>query len=344
MRYPESLSGPSDLVASEMQIFWDAWNCTDLPTGGWATVGNYDGLHLGQLAILKSTVEAARTSGTPAILITFDPHPLEVTRPGERPPLLATPTQKLELIANAGIDAVLVIRFDREMAERTAEEFVSDLLVRRLQIQGLFVGSNFRLGHGRGGDVEMLQQLGGEAGFEAHGVEEVEYRGDVVSSSRIRRAISEGRVTDSASMLGRAYELEGKVVRGDRMGQRLGWPTVNLSADNELLPRDGVYATRIEFETFATKLDSVTNIGTRPTVYENYQRVVESHVLDFNSEVYGQGVRLRFHKRLREEMIFPSIMDLSAQIGRDVEATREFFASRRRLEQLSLGKSAETPS
>ncbi|MBZ0113070.1 MAG: bifunctional riboflavin kinase/FAD synthetase [Thermoanaerobaculia bacterium] len=339
MSYPESFSGSDDLQPS-MQVFQDAWNSTDLPTGGWVTVGNYDGIHRGQRAIIERTVAAAREHGCPAILVTFDPHPLEITRPGEKPPLLTTSVQKAEMVAACGIEAMLVVRFDREMAERSAEDFVSDLLVRRMRIRGIVVGSSFRLGRGREGDVALLQALGREAGFEAHGVDEVSYRGDVVSSSRIRLAISEGKVHEAAGMLGRPYELEGKVVRGDRMGQRLGWPTVNLGADNELFPRDGVYATRIEFETFATKLDSVTNIGTRPTVYENYQRVVESHVLDFNSEVYGQGVRLRFYKRLRDEMIFPSIMDLSAQIGRDVEATREYFASRRRLEELSAGPSS----
>ncbi len=331
----EPLFDSLDADGPGLQILRDAWNCTDLPSGGWATVGNYDGIHRGQRAIIERTVAAAREGGGPAILITFDPHPLEVVRAGEGPTLLATPAQKIERIAALGIDALLIVRFDQEMAERSAEEFVRDLLVRRLAVRGIFVGSGFRLGRGREGNVAMLQQLGVESGFVAEGVPEVSFRGDVISSSRIREAVREGKVGDAAEMLGMPYELEGKVERGDRMGQRLGWPTVNLRPENALLPRDGVYATRIEFENFATQLDSVTNIGTRPTVYENYQRVVESHVLDFNSDVYGQGVRLRFYKRLREEMIFPSIMDLSAQIGRDVEATREFFAARRRFEELS---------
>ena len=159
------------------------------------------------------------------------------------------------------------------------------------------------------------------------------FRGEPISSTRIRTAISEGRVEDAAEMLGHPYALTGTVVRGDRMGQRLGWPTVNLDADNELPPRDGVYATRIRFSSLPASFDSVTNVGTRPTVYENFQRVVESHVLGFSSDVYGQRVELGFHRRLREERIFPTIMDLSAQIGRDVEATREYFAGRRRQEE-----------
>ena len=134
-------------------------------------------------------------------------------------------------------------------------------------------------------------------------------------------------------MLGRPYAITGVIVRGDRMGKRLGWPTVNISADNELLPADGVYCTRVHFPSFPATFDCATNIGSRPTVYENFQRVVEGHILDFSSDVYGERVELAFHRRLREERIFPSVMDLSQQIRRDVEATRQFFAARRRLEE-----------
>jgi riboflavin kinase/FMN adenylyltransferase len=139
-------------------------------------------------------------------------------------------------------------------------------------------------------------------------------------------------VAEAAEMLGRPYSLAGVIARGDRMGQKLGWPTINLMSDNKLLPADGVYASRVFFPSYPATFDCVTNIGTRPTVYENYQRVVESHILDFKANVYGQRIELGFYKRLREERIFPTVMDLSAQIGRDVEATREYFF-RRRLEQ-----------
>jgi len=160
----------------------------------------------------------------------------------------------------------------------------------------------------------------------------VRWEGDRVSSTRIREALLEGNVEAAHAMLGRPYELEGEVLRGDRMGQKLGWPTINLKVDDALVPRDGVYATRVQLPGFPSTFDAATNIGTRPTVYENFHRVVESHILDFASDVYGQVVALRFYRRLREERIFPSIMDLSAQIGRDVEATREHFAALRRRE------------
>ena len=150
--------------------------------------------------------------------------------------------------------------------------------------------------------------------------------------SRIRRAVGEGSVAEAGEMLGRPYTLTGTIARGDRMGQKLGWPTINVLPENKLLPANGVYVSRVHFPSFPATFDCVTNVGTRPTVYENYQRVVESHILDFKADVYGERVELHFHKRLREERIFPTVMDLSAQIGRDVEATREHFA-RRRLEQ-----------
>jgi riboflavin kinase/FMN adenylyltransferase len=161
------------------------------------------------------------------------------------------------------------------------------------------------------------------------------WEGERISSSRIRGALLAGEVEAASAMLGRPYEVSGEVLRGDRMGQRLGWPTVNLRPANELIPRDGVYATRAEIEGLPGVFDAATNIGTRPTVYENFHRVVESHILDFRTDVYGRQVTLRFHKRLRDERMFPSIMDLSAQIGRDVEATRELFAALRRREQLA---------
>jgi riboflavin kinase/FMN adenylyltransferase len=174
--------------------------------------------------------------------------------------------------------------------------------------------------------------MGESLGFGAFGIDEVSFGGDRISSSRIRRAISEGKVAEALDMLGRPYSIAGVIARGDRMGQRLGWPTINLVPENKLLPLDGVYASRVFFPSVPATFDCVTNIGTRPTVYENYQRVVESHILDFKADVYGERVELSFYKRLREERIFPTVMDLSSQIGRDVEATREYF-SRRRMEQ-----------
>src|SRR5258708_20187236 len=174
--------------------------------------------------------------------------------------------------------------------------------------------------------------MGKELGLTAIAVDEVMYGGERISSTRIRRAIGDGHAAAAAEMRGRPYALSGAIARGDRRGQKRGWRTINLMTDNKLLPGDGVYACRVHFPSYPATFDCVTNIGTRPTVYENYQRVVESHILDFKANVYGQKIKLEFYKRLREERIFPTVMDLSAQIRRDVDATRDYFF-RRRLEQ-----------
>lgn len=315
-----------------MLVVDDAYNSTDLPRGVVATIGNFDGVHRGQRAIIDHVVKRAEELGVPSVLITFDPHPLAVLRPDQAPVPLTTPQQKEKLIEEAGISVLLVLRFTPDFARLPGRQFVRDFLHGRLGIQEIHVGSTFTFGHGRDGNLDLLQQMGEELGFEACGVEEVLYQGERISSTRIRRAITEGKVGDAAAMLGRPYTIAGKIVRGDRMGKRLGWPTINLASENKLLPLDGVYAGRVFLPSYPATFDCVTNIGTRPTVYENYQRVVESHILDFKADVYGERVELSFHKRLREERIFPTVMDLSAQIARDVEATREYF-TRRRLEQ-----------
>lgn len=315
-----------------MHVIHDAYNSSDLPRGGVAAIGNFDGVHRGQRAVLDRAVERARELQGPAVVVTFDPHPLAVLRPEQAPTPITTLRQKEALLEEMGIGAVLVIRFSPEFARTPARVFVRDFLHGRLGLQEVYVGSNFVFGHQREGDLALLREMGEELGFTAPGVEEVMYQGERVSSTRIRRVIADGKVAEAAEMLGRPYTISGVIARGDRMGQRLGWPTINLVPDNKLLPADGVYVGRVFFPSYPATFDCVTNIGTRPTVYENYQRVVESHILDFKADVYGERVEISFYKRLREERIFPTVMDLSAQIGRDVEATREFF-SRLRVEQ-----------
>lgn len=323
-----------------MQVFQDAFHAGDLPRGAVATIGNFDGIHRGQRAVIDRVVHRARELSRPSAVMTFEPHPLGVLRPGEAPAMLTTPRTKRRLLEEAGVDALLIIRFDRDFSATPAERFVREFLGGTLGISELHVGSGFSFGHRRQGDLELLRRLGRELGFEARAAEEVSYHGERISSTRIRRALAEGRVGDAREMLGRPYALEGTVARGDRMGQRLGWPTINLDPDSELIPADGVYAGRIAFRELPGVFVCTTNVGTRPTVYENHQRVVESHVLDFTADVYGQPIEVWFHKRLREERLFPTVMDLSAQIRRDVEATREYFAARRRLEAQAASQDA----
>ena len=315
-----------------MLVVENAFSVTDLPRGGVATIGNYDGIHRGQRATLERVVERARELGAPPIVVTFEPHPRAVLRPESAPEPLTTRGQKVRLLEEIGIEAMAVIRFTPEFARTSAEEFVRSFLHGALKLREIHVGSTFSFGRDREGDLARLSQLGHELGFEAFGVEEVLAGGERISSTRVRLAISEGRSQDAMELLGRPYSLAGTISRGDRMGQRIGWPTINVLAENQIVPADGVYAGRARFPKIPAEFDCATNIGTRPTVYENYQRVVESHVLDFKADVYGEPVEILFYKRLREERIFPSVMDLSAQIRRDVEATREYFSARRRLQ------------
>jgi len=314
-----------------MIVVNDAFNASDLPRGGVGTIGNFDGVHRGQRSALDLVVARAKELGVPSVVITFDPHPVAVLRPEHAPTLLTTLPQKEKLLEEAGVAVVLVVRFTPEIAKVPARRFVREFLHEKLDLKEIYVGSSFVFGHGREGDLSLLREMGESFGFRAFGVDEVSSGGDRISSSRIRQAIAEGKVAEAMDMLGRPYSIAGVIARGDRMGKRLGWPTINLMPENKLLPLDGVYASRVFFRSLGS-FDSVTNIGTRPTVYENYQRVVESHILEFKSDVYGERVELSFFKRLREERIFPSVMDLAAQIGRDVETAREFF-SRRRMEQ-----------
>ncbi len=314
-----------------MLVVQDAFHCSDLPQGGVGTIGNFDGVHRGQREVLETIVARAKELGTNSLVLTFDPHPLALLRPDERPLQITTLEQKERLLDEVGVDVVLVLRFNPELAKVSAESFVEEFLHRRLDLKEIYVGSSFSFGRERAGNVALLKKMGEKLGFEAVGVEEVVARGQRVSSTRVRRAIQEGRVEAAQEMLSRPHSITGVVTRGDRMGKRLGWPTINLAVDNELLPADGVYACEVRFPGLAGVFQCATNIGTRPTVYENYKRVVEAHILDFNTDVYGERVELFFFKRLREERIFPTVMDLSSQIRRDVDATREFFVAQRGL-------------
>jgi len=192
-------------------------------------------------------------------------------------------------------------------------------------VSELYLGSHFAFGRGKRGDLALLKRMGPECGFVASGVDEVFYAGEPVSSTRIRTAVARGEVPAANEMLGREYELDGLVAKGDKVGRKIGYPTINLEPENELHPADGVYVTQIHIRSFGRRFDCVTNIGRRPTVYEEFDTTIETFVLDFSADVYGEKVRLFFFDRLREERKFPSVTDLSAQIGRDIEETRKYF-------------------
>jgi riboflavin kinase/FMN adenylyltransferase len=308
-----------------LHVVRDPLRETDLPRGGIATIGNFDGVHLGHRCILEAVVARARETGRPSIAITFEPHPLSVLRPDHAPRRLQTLHQKEEAIEALGVENLLVIPFTRDFSLTEPEEFVRSVLAERLAVSELFLGSHFAFGRGKRGDLALLTRMGPECGFIASGVEEVFFEGVPISSTRIRTAIARGDVVRANAMLGREYELDGLVAKGDGMGRKIGYPTINLEPENELHPADGVYVTQIHIRSFGRRFDCVTNIGRRPTVYEDYATTIETYVLDFSANVYGEKVRLFFFDRLREERKFPSVTDLSEQIGRDIEATRDYF-------------------
>ncbi len=309
-----------------MQVFRDPLASTDLPRGCAATIGNFDGVHLGHQKILSAVVERARSSGRPAVAITFEPHPLKVLHPELAPKMIQTLPQREEALECLGIDALLVVPFTRDFSLTEPEDFVGDFLRRRLAVSEILLGSHFAFGRGKRGNLDLLRALGPANGFTAEGVPEVYFEGAPISSTRIRQAISAGDIRAANAMLGRPHAMDGVIARGDRMGRKIGYPTINLRPENELSPADGVYFSRVYFKSFGREFDCVTNIGRRPTVYENYETTIESFVLDFSSDVYGEKIRLFFHDRVRDEMTFPSMMALTEQIGRDIEATRAYFS------------------
>jgi riboflavin kinase / FMN adenylyltransferase len=311
-----------------MHVVRDLLRTTDLPRAGIATIGNFDGVHLGHRRILEKVVARAREADRPSVAITFEPHPLSVLRPDKAPRRLQTFRQKEEAIEEIGVDNLLVIPFTRDFSLTEPEEFVRSILLTRLAVSEIYLGSHFAFGRGKRGDIGLLKRMGPECGFVASSVEEVIFEGEPVSSTRVRSAVERGDVTRANAMLGREYEIDGLVAKGDKVGRRIGYPTINLEPENELHPADGVYVTQIHIRSFDRRFDCVTNIGRRPTVYEDYATVIETFVLDFSSNVYGEKVRLFFFDRLREERRFPSVTALSDQIGRDIEATRKYFERR----------------
>jgi riboflavin kinase / FMN adenylyltransferase len=309
-----------------LQVVKDPYRPVDLPRGGVVTVGNFDGVHLGHQAMLRDVARRAGELGAPAVVVTFEPHPLKVLHPERAPRMIQTLRQREEAIEACGIDALVLVPFTRDFSLTPAEDFIRDLLVKRLAAREVHVGEHFMFGRERGGNMEVLRRIGGAAGFTVTGIADVADAAAAISSTRIRNALLEGDVATANALLGRAYAMDGIVAKGDRMGRKIGFPTMNLKADNELFPKDGVYFTAVRIDSFDRTFPCVTNIGCRPTVYEDFATTIESYILDFSSDVYGERVRLSFFGRVRDERTFPSLLHLTAQIRLDVEATRAYFA------------------
>ena len=282
-------------------------------------LGVFDGVHIGHRAILGTAVARGRAAGLEPLACTFDPHPMEVLQP-ERAPRPITPLQeRLALIGETGVTATVVLRFTRELAAVEPEAFVKDVLLGRLRAREIVVGYNHRFGRGARGDARLLEDLAGRLGFQAHVVPPTTVDGVAVSSSGIRTALHRGDLPAATRALGRPYAIAGTVTAGAGRGRTLGFPTANIAPDRPLLVERGVYLGRVYLED--GRHVAVVNVGVRPTFGET-TLAVEAHLLDFSGDLYGRQVRLEFLERLREEMRFPSVEALKAQVARDIEAAR----------------------
>jgi riboflavin kinase/FMN adenylyltransferase len=296
-------------------------------------IGNFDGIHLGHQAILRSTVELAHALDAVSTVLTFDPSPRKVLYPESAPLRLSTNAQRMEWFNVLGLEAVVVLPFTLELARLSPSEFAEQILVRDLHVKAVLVGENFRFGHKQAGNVKLLTELGKKHGFNVVIVPPVVYRGEVVSSTIIRREIAEGDVSHAARVLGRPFALTGEVVSGTGTGRRFTFPTLNLFPEQELLPARGVYITRACVEGESCSHRSVTNIGTRPT-FNGSSLSVETHLLDAQLDETPKRLEVRFWKRLREEKKFSGPEELRAQIARDIASTNSFFSRLRRFRSI----------
>jgi len=294
------------------------------PRSAVVTLGNFDGIHRGHQALIGSAVADARSLGLSSVVLTFEPHPLKVLSPDRAPQMILAHKDKLELLRSLGVDVVVVQTFDRAFAKLDAEEFVRGILVGRLKAMKVWVGQGFRFGQGRKGTVEDLVRWGGVLDFQVGTVEPILVDGAAVSSSRIRQLVTDGRVEDVQTLLGRYHFISGRVVNGHRRGREIGFPTANISTRTEVLPADGIYATL--FSLGERRLLSVSSIGLNPT-FGAGPRTVESYIMNFDEDIYGASVKLAFVKRLREERKFDSAEALTAQIRRDVADAEAMFGA-----------------
>jgi riboflavin kinase / FMN adenylyltransferase len=286
-------------------------------------LGNFDGLHRGHLKIIERIQRGAAERAGTSVVLTFDPHPPRILRPDKAPALLMTKGQKLDALARAGVQGAAVVRFTREMSQWEPETFVRSVLLEWLRVAEVWVGADFQFGRERSGNFTLLRALGAQYGFRAEKIDPIRYKDFVVSSTRIRRLVAEGRVDEAGALLGHHYFIDGTVVHGDARGREIGFPTANLDTPNELLPPAGVYATTAALA--GIEHPSVTNIGVRPTFGGDGGLRVETHLLDGRRELYGARLRLSFVQRLRDERAFADVDALRAQIDADCRSARRLF-------------------
>jgi len=284
-------------------------------------IGVFDGVHRGHQAVISTSASHAQSvNGTP-VVVTFDPHPAKVLRPKRAPHLLTATQHKIALIRNLGVAHLLVINFDRRFSATPPEDFVQQLATRSKPLREICVGHEWSFGKDRRGNLNLLNKLGAQLGFDVVGIQPVTVNGVVVSSTAIRQAIEAGDFDTAAEMLGRQYTILGTVTPGDGLGKKIGFPTANLSAHSEQFPPNGVYLAEAWLD--GVLHHGVVNLGYRPTVSHESNRVLEIHLFDFNRDIYGQDVEVRFVQYLRPEQKFESVDALVRQIDLDVRQARE---------------------
>ena len=306
-----------------MKIFHGTENASILrPTV--LTLGVFDGLHLGHQRIMQTVVERAKAVDAVPTAITFDPHPRAVLHPESAPPLLQTLDQRLANFEVMGIEQAIVIGFNRDFASQSAEDFLREIVHDRLHAKEVYLGKGFAFGNNRGGNIELLRKMSAEFGFFADEVDEIQLRGQRISSSKIRHLLLEGHINLARRMLGRPYGVEGVIIRGNQRGHTIGFPTANLQPHNRVIPKFGVYAT-------STLLDgvwrrSITNVGVRPTFEKEAEPSIESYIFGFDGDLYGDVLRVRFLHRIRDERKFNGLEELKAQIQKDTQTALNYFS------------------
>jgi riboflavin kinase/FMN adenylyltransferase len=304
-----------------MQVILNLNEITKPLTNPVLTIGNFDGVHKGHLALFDKVKERAKAIAGQSVVMTFEPHPLKIMRPADGPQLITHTGQKLELIEKAGIDVIVCVSFDREFAAIPARDFVNIILVKKIGIKEIVVGYDYTFGHNREGDINLLREIGNDFGFVVHLVGPIEIDHTLVSSTSIRRLVQEGRLEEARVLLGRDFEVQGTVVKGrNRGGRLLGFPTANLNPHGELLPKTGVYAVKLLIDD--AFYDGVTNVGYNPT-FGDTGLTVETHVLDYSGELMGKTIKVHFIKRLRDEKTFKTLEELSGQIAQDIARAKE---------------------
>jgi riboflavin kinase/FMN adenylyltransferase len=291
------------------------------------TIGNFDGVHIGHQGLFHEVIEKAQAIDGTSVAMTFEPHPLRVLQQNNQPPLITLNEQKSELIERTGIDVLICVPFTLEFAALSAEQFVRDLLVQKIGMKAIVVGKDYSFGKNREGNIDLLKSYGPEYGFEvivAGWIKSARALTERISSTRIRQLVTDGRMEEAQRMLGRNYQIRGKVVTGrDRGGKLLGIPTANINLHDELCPKTGIYAVTVECD--GNQHRGVANIGYSPT-FEDHLFTVEVHILDFSDNIYGNEIRVNFIRRIRDEKKFSNIAELIDQIKLDIAAARDILA------------------